>query len=158
MSRRGDRQPFLERVMKFITAADSGCWEWTGYLEKGYGVTHYYENGAEKHKYMGAHRAMYLELRGPIPHGLYIDHLCRNPACVNPMHLEPVTMVENFRRSPLTLMVINSKKTHCPAGHKYSQENLCSYFLRRGARRCKICDNARRRKLHKLEQTRATPC
>jgi hypothetical protein len=35
---------------------------------------------------------------GPIPPGLVLDHLCNNPPCVNPAHLEPVTAKENMRR------------------------------------------------------------
>lgn len=44
------------------------------------------------------HRVMYEQEVGPIPEGLVIDHLCRQPACINPAHLEPVTHAENIRR------------------------------------------------------------
>jgi hypothetical protein len=75
----------------------SGCWIWQGYLNvHGYGFkTH----GGRK---MGAHRAYYLLYRGPVPAGLIIDHLCGNPSCVNPSHLEPVTAKENARRRDAT--------------------------------------------------------
>lgn len=45
-----------------------------------------------------AHRFAYEQLRGPIPAGLTLDHLCETPACVWPSHLEPVTNAENVRR------------------------------------------------------------
>jgi hypothetical protein len=45
-----------------------------------------------------AHRIAYEAFRGPIAAGLEIDHLCRNPRCCNPVHLEPVTHRENVRR------------------------------------------------------------
>jgi hypothetical protein len=73
--------------------SDNGCWNFLGSLTPlGYG--HLCRNK----KFMGAHRYFY-ELRfGPIPKGLQLDHLCRNPTCVNPEHLEPVTNAENTRR------------------------------------------------------------
>lgn len=70
------------------------CWEWTGgHHDHGYGA--FYLNG---HK-INAHRAAYQFTVGPIPDGLELDHLCVNPPCVNPDHLEPVTHAENLRRA-----------------------------------------------------------
>lgn len=81
-----DRWPgFWSHVEKTDT-----CWLWTGRKEKaGYG------------KYCGtvAHRWAYRELVGPIPAGLTLDHLCYVRHCVNPAHLEPVTLLENVRRA-----------------------------------------------------------
>jgi len=45
-----------------------------------------------------AHRFIYEKFKGPIPEGLTLDHSCRNPICVNPDHMEPVTHAENCRR------------------------------------------------------------
>ena len=58
---------------------------------------------------IGAHKVAWLMLRGPVPGGLELDHLCRTPLCVNPDHLEPVTHKVNLQRSPF--------KTHCKRGH-----------------------------------------
>lgn len=68
---------------------EGNCWRWTGRIDwKGYGWL-----SADP-----AHRLTYEAAVGPIPAGLVIDHLCRNPWCVNPAHLEPVTQKENVHR------------------------------------------------------------
>ena len=69
----------------------SGCLLWTGGCSP-YGVL------SLDGLYRYAHRVAYEIARGPIPAGLQIDHLCRTPACVNPDHLEAVTVSENVRR------------------------------------------------------------
>lgn len=80
--------------MSFINRdGPNGCWLWTGTIERtGYG--RFWLGGRQEI----AHRASYALLIGPIPEGLTIDHLCRVRACVNPDHLEPVTLAENIRR------------------------------------------------------------
>lgn len=87
-----------------------------------------------------AHRVSYEALVGPIPNGLQIDHLCNQPACVNPSHLLPVTGKQNVLRSRTAPTAINSRKTHCPAGHPYTPENTLVY---RGQRICATCHRAK---------------
>jgi hypothetical protein len=70
-----------------------GCWLWEGAINsQGYG------NFWDGVRFVKAHRFAYECLIGEIPEGLTIDHLCRVRHCVNPSHLEPVTMRENFLR------------------------------------------------------------
>lgn len=69
------------------------CWLWTSTLRRGYG-----RFWIAPGRFVPAHRFAYELLVGPIPEGLELDHLCRNPACVNPAHLDPVTHRENVRR------------------------------------------------------------
>lgn len=72
----------------------TGCWEWTRYRDDaGYGQV-----GLRGHRVTPVHRAVWEAFVGPIPDGLTLDHLCRNPPCANPRHLEPVTNSENVRR------------------------------------------------------------
>lgn len=80
---------------------DNGCWVWQlGKNWDGYGSK--FHNG----KTRIAHRLYYEQHRGPIPKGLTLDHLCRNRACVNPWHLEAVTLQENIARRGLSRTVM----------------------------------------------------
>ena len=86
----------------------SGCRLWLGPWDGLYGTI-----GQKK-----AHRVAYEHIKGPIPEGLVLDHLCRVTICINPNHLEPVTDLMNIRRG-----MGNASKTHCPQGHPYDGEN-----------------------------------
>lgn len=72
----------------------NGCWTWTGPV-----AAHGYGRFSSMGRVYIAHRYVYEQVVGPIPNGLQLDHLCRNPGCVNPDHLEPVTGAENLRRA-----------------------------------------------------------
>lgn len=133
-----------ERFWEKVAAPDAnGCLNWARPLDR-YGYGNFWLCGF-RHK---AHRAAWLLLRGPIPDGLELDHLCRNPACVNPDHLEPVTHLVNMRRG--LSGAANKAKTHCPQGHEYTEENIKWYQGRRYCRECHRTDNRRRRAIKKL--------
>lgn len=122
-----------------LPITDSGCIEWPGARNnKGYGRLDVYRQG--KKTCTSAHRVAYEQHKGPIPPGLEIDHLCGNPACVNPEHLEAVTHRENVRRGK-GWAGKNARKTRCPQGHKYAPEN--TYHTASGRRLCKACNRAR---------------
>ena len=88
------------------------CWLWTASLRAGR-----YGQFAERHgKILYAHRVAYELLRGPIPPGLQIDHLCRVLRCVNPYHLEPVTNRENVLRGEAPVAKVMRTNT-CQRGH-----------------------------------------
>jgi len=117
---------FKSRFWKRVQKSD-GCWSWTGrILNGGYGQTSFMQ------REMQAHRAAFILSGKIIPHGLQLDHLCRNRRCVNPDHLEPVTSRINTLRGTGP-SAQHAKKTHCPKGHPYS--HLDSY----GRRVCELC-------------------
>ena len=115
----------LERWESKVDKTES-CWIWTAAMcKRGYGSFWY--NGQMR----PAYRVGYELLVGPIPKGLELDHLCRNPSCVNPDHLEPVTHKVNMSRGEFAM------KTHCPKGHPYSGHNL--KLKKNGGRDCRAC-------------------
>lgn len=75
----------------------NGCWVWTASrYSSGYGAF-----GTENHKVQAAHRFAYLSIKGEIPEGMELDHVCHNRACVNPDHLRICTHAENARNTGL---------------------------------------------------------
>lgn len=138
-----------ERFWSRVDKADA-CWIWSGYVNsEGYG----------RLKFDGrlrlAHRVAYALIRGPIPDGLTLDHLCGVKACVNPAHLEPVTAAVNYRRAvDAGLLARNGdgqrQKTHCPKGHPYDAVN--TYVTPSGSRDCRTCRAAANARFQKRRQ------
>lgn len=117
---------------------DEECWPWVGALRPdGYGFL--LVNGRLER----AHRLVYELVKGKIPDGLILDHLCRNPRCVNPAHLEAVTRRENTLRG-IGPAAIHATQTECLKGHPFDEAN--TYIRPDGSgRNCKACQRQRNR-------------
>lgn len=124
----------MERFWGRVNKTDS-CWTWEAFTNAG-GYGYVWFDG----KMRLAHRIAYELAVGPVPTGLELDHLCHNPRCVRPEHLEAVTHVENIRRAADLV-------THCPQGHLYDRANTY-YMRRRPGRQCRAChrDNEKQRR------------
>jgi hypothetical protein len=105
--------------------ADNGCIEWTGHTRVGYPYMRVHG------VVVGAHRVSWvLHNNKEIPDGYEIDHLCRNPLCVNPEHLDAVTRRENMRRR------YGGDPAKPPPGDK-----VCDRCGREGSRQFKVADD-----------------
>jgi HNH endonuclease len=159
-----------DRLMERITVDPiSSCWLWTGRLShNGYPRVAWRITSTHQ-----AHRIAYEEFIGPIPAGMVLDHTCHRPEncpggkgckhrrCINPVHLEPVTIRENLRRGhgpAAGLRAAHAQRasvTHCPQGHKYTTKNTYTY---QGCRSCKACAQVRGEKRNALLKERRRIC
>jgi hypothetical protein len=98
-------KPVEERFWNLVEEpydSHNDCWFWKGSKDrKNYGRFYLDSSLAKPRRYVSAHKFCWNFFNGPVPGGLEIDHLCRNRACVNPMHLEAVPHRVNIQRSPL---------------------------------------------------------
>jgi hypothetical protein len=136
----------LKQIARFWAKVDKSsgpdaCWPWTasknaaGYgrvAGKGYGAITY------------AHRVAHILAIGPVPAGYVIDHLCRNPSCVNPAHLEAVPPRENTLRGIMPNVLLHHAR-QCIRGHQLTPDNI--YIVNETGRthpltRCRTCMRA----------------
>ena len=113
------------------------CWEWKGYIT----VDGYGKFGSHT-----AHRWAYTRFVGPVPYALTLDHLCRVRNCVNPHHLEPVTLAENCARGQ------RATRTHCNYGHEFTEANTYQQKCRSDARICRQCSALRAQRIRNRKE------
>ena len=135
-----ERPPWFSRFEAKIQKSPDGCWNWIASLDKG----GYGQFMLAAHRLRRAHRLSYEVNIGPIPDGLFLDHVCRNRACVNPAHLRPVTPRVNALQNSASLCAERAARNSCLKGHRYDEVNTYWY---RGYRACRACsrEGARRR-------------
>lgn len=127
------------------------CILWTGAVQSsGYGSR---AVGDGSGRTALAHRMAWEEANGPIPEGLTIDHLCFVRACVNPLHLEPVTQAENNRRARARLDALRRGPdgiVRCINDHPQTDENVRVQFRKDGGVKnvCIPCARAANRRAY----------
>ena len=133
-------KPLIDRIMSKVRYV-AGCWEFVGARDPhGYGRVNTCGSGTAL-----AHRAVYELMRGPITGVL--DHMCRNPSCVNPWHLDDTTNEENIRRG-----AGRPRPPACPQGHPYTEDNLRNRGHGAECKKCHYAAVVRRNKRKALER------
>ncbi|WP_412753863.1 HNH endonuclease [Krasilnikovia sp. M28-CT-15] len=99
--------PVIDRLLARRRIDERGCWIWTGAKVRGYGVA----SIGKQTRYV--HRVMFELAVNPLTEGMTVDHLCRQPSCFNPDHLEQVSRAENARRVPQP----GRRRRTCRNGH-----------------------------------------
>lgn len=123
---------------KVDTSGD--CWVWNGAKDRGYGK---FRLAGPVRRTVNAYRWAWEAVNGPVPEGLELDHLCRNPSCVRPSHMEAVTHAVNMLRSDAP-PAVRARQTECIHGHPFTPENT---YVRQGTgfRSCRACSRDRDR-------------
>jgi hypothetical protein len=126
----------MGRFVRYVDF-DGDCWVWTSTRNPhGYGT--FTNSRVPPRRTFTAHRLFWTWLVGPVPEGLELDHQCRNPACVNPDHLEPVTHRENVLRGAAPAIRARRNGRCQRKGHPFPP----------GETSCRICSNAYMKEWH----------
>jgi hypothetical protein len=90
------QEKYIRRFWNKVDKTNS-CWNWTAAKWNGYGAYGYRLDGTinTAFKSMSAHRFSYLIAKGD-PGDAYVRHICDNPLCVRPEHLELGTHNDNM--------------------------------------------------------------
>ncbi len=143
----------METIQRFMNkvdiSSDSDCVFWIGSKDYG-GYGRFNVAGVNSF----AHRYIYEISEGPIPEGMFIDHICRNRSCVNTLHLRVVTPRQNSLENSVSIPAIRHKQVECVNGHKFDAAN--TYRTKNGLRQCRKCGPARKKEKRRLSCTDQT--
>ena len=123
----------VARLVARSAPSPTGCWIWQGAVTKA-GYAEAFVGGKVRY----VHRVVYESQVRDIEPMMTLDHLCRVRNCINPDHLEPVTLKENVLRGA-SRAAQAARRNHCAQGHPYGPT---PYIHPSGGRRCRICENA----------------
>lgn len=92
MSRGRPPTDVYTRIESHITKSENGCWEWNGLKnEAGYGMVRLYGKNCRVHRIV-----LSKKLNRELTSSEITRHLCNNPPCCNPEHLEVGTTQDNI--------------------------------------------------------------
>lgn len=96
--------PIQKKLWDKIEKQPGGCWLWNGKLDRdGHGRVTY--KGIAR----STHSLVYQLIVGAVPvPPLQIDHLCRVRRCVNPDHMEAVTVALNLQRGETAKLTVEN--------------------------------------------------
>jgi len=129
-------------ILRKISGQPNGCVLWHGTKNRGYGhikvASRRTPSGVQSIT-RRVHRVVWELFVSDVPNDRCLDHLCRNKSCVNPAHLEIVTVEDNTRRATVS--------THCSKGHEFTAENTETVVSANDPntpmRRCRTCSRER---------------
>jgi hypothetical protein len=124
-----------------VQPCDTPCREWRGGRSKGYGIK--WDKTRQKKTYV--HRWVMAQIHGwEAIEGKVVMHVCDNPACYRYDHLRIGTQIDNISDRDTKGRHANTRKSKCPKGHAYSEEN--TYVDNKGKRHCRTCNRLRMRR------------
>lgn len=131
----------IRRFLKKIKVLDSGCWLFTGHIDKTTGYGRFWFDG----RVNGAHLFAYKTFVGSLEADKEHHHRCENRWCVNPLHLVQLTWAEHRKVDGAPWRSASDARkaaiTHCPKGHAYSEHGRWRKTHKGGKqRRCTQCD------------------
>lgn len=136
-----DADSFKKRVLSKLVPTPDGCMEWRGYTptKKGYGRI-----SVDGVRYRTHRLAYAFANQREINEDEFVCHTCDNPRCCNPEHLWVGSNADNVVDRENKNRNCQSRKTHCPQGHRYDADN--TYLTPKGHRKCRQCKRESRRK------------
>lgn len=131
-----DTKVYNNLIEKINVGQENECWTWNASKNMYDGRPMFWFQGS----WTRAARAIMYFKQGYLTKGMHVCHdpiICNNKWCINPFHLREDTPSSNTRDLVITNAHNNARKTHCPRGHEYNEENTYKYKNRRHCLACR---------------------